>query len=83
MKIDQQNDPQSQLHLVDASEAADLASQQRDTLIAQGVQAYQKLQDEFDRELFGQRDLDTLASLLEQKHLLRERLASYGVRVRA
>ena len=83
MKIDQHNEQQSQLHLVDTRETADLASQQRDTLIAQGVQAYQKLQDEFDRELFGQRDLDTLASLLEQKHLVRERLANYGVRVRA
>lgn len=83
MKTDQQNDSQSQLHLVDASEAADLSSQQRDTLIAQGVQAYQKLQDEFDHELFGRRDIDTLTSLMQQKHLVRERLDSYGVRVRA
>jgi DNA-binding GntR family transcriptional regulator len=67
---------------VDASETEEL-SRQRDALIGQGVQAYQQLQDEFDHELFGRRDLEVLASLMEQKNLLRQRLASYGVQVRA
>ena len=57
---------------------------ERDHLIAEGVLAYQKLQQQVDAELFSATpDLETLGILLQQKNLVRERLAAHGVKVRA
>ncbi len=76
--------PQSDLHLVKPEEKLPEPSpQELDRFIADGVRSYQKLQEEFDRELFGPRDIEKLGSLIEQKQLIRSRLMAYGVRVRA
>ncbi len=76
--------PQSALHLVTPEEKLPEPSpQELDSFIADGVRSYQKLQEEFDRELFGPRDIEKLGSLIEQKQLIRSRLMAYGVRVRA
>ncbi len=56
--------------------------QELDSLIADGIRTYQKLQQEFDRELFGGKDLDKIATLLPQLQMVRARLEAYGVRVR-
>ncbi len=47
------------------------------------MRAYQQLQLEFDRELCSTQDVDTLTALMQQKNLVRERLAAYGIKVRA
>jgi hypothetical protein len=48
------------------------------------VLTYQKLQQQFDAELFSSTpDLELMGTLFVQKNLLKERLASYGVKVRA
>jgi hypothetical protein len=84
------------LHLVGPEEAARIAkqakprvaepepasAQQLDSLIANGIRRYQQLQQEFDRELFGERNLENIEIILPELHLLRERLASYGVHVK-
>jgi len=62
----------------------DDTQQELDSLIAEGVRSYQQLQQEFDAELFSPTpDPDVLGPLIARKNLVRERLASYGVRVRA
>jgi hypothetical protein len=75
-------DPTQTLHLLARQEAADFDQAERDQQIAQGMRAYQQLQMEFDRELFSTRDVDTLTTLLQEKNLMRDRLAAYGIRVR-
>ncbi len=73
------------LHLVSPSDqpAPPSPSQQElDSLIAEGIRTYQQLQQEFDRELFGGKDLEKLATLLPQIQMLRARLQAYGVHVR-
>ncbi len=78
----------SGLHLVQPSEQPKEAQtptpsqQELDSLIAEGIRTYQKLQEEFDRELFAGRDLEKIATLLPQLQMLRARLEAYGVRVR-
>ncbi len=84
--------PQQRLHLVPAAiaepaeppaPAADPDQQERDHLIAEGILTLQKLQRQLDTELFsGKPDLEVVGTVLQQKHLLEERLAAYGVRVR-
>ncbi len=58
------------------------SQQELDSLIAEGIRTYQQLQQEFDRELFGGKDLEKLATLLPQIQMLRARLQAYGVHVR-
>lgn len=70
------------LHLVTAEERPTGSQPDVDSLIASGVRRYQQVQQEFDRELFGNQDQEKMAALLSEKHLLRERLNSYGVHVR-
>ena len=52
-----------------------------DKLIAEGVRRYEQLQQQFYGEMAGNRDLQKLEVLLPEMQLLRQRLASYGVRV--
>lgn len=69
------------LHLVKAKEPSTV-SQQMDSTIAGGVLQYQELQAEMDRALFARpQDVKTLAVVMPKMQLLKERLASYGVRV--
>jgi hypothetical protein len=52
--------------------------------IAEGVRAYQRLQQQIDKELFSAHpDPDVVGSLLGQRNLIRDRLAAHGIRVRA
>jgi hypothetical protein len=70
------------LHLVQATERSTASKQEMDTWIAEGVLQYQELQGEMDRALFANpQDVETLAVVMPKLQLLRERLASYGVRV--
>jgi hypothetical protein len=75
-------DPTQTLHLITREEASDFDQAERDQQIADGMRAYQQLQIEFDRELFSTRDVDVLTTLIQEKNLVRERLAAYGIRVR-
>ena len=75
-------DPTHTVHLLTRQEASDPAQAERDQQIAEGMRAYQQLQMEFDRELFSTRDVDILTTLIQQKDLVRERLAAYGIKVR-
>ena len=75
-------DPTQNLHLITRLEASDFDQAERDRQITDGVRAYQQLQMEFDRELFSTQDPDTLTTLMQEKNLVRERLAAYGIRVR-
>ena len=85
------------LHLMSTEEAALMVQQpdptleepespppatELDSFLLQGIRRYEEVSKEFDRELFGSQDLEKMGALLKEKHLLRERLASYGVRVR-
>jgi hypothetical protein len=76
-------DPTHTLRLVTREDASDPDQIERDQQIAQGIRAYQQLQLEFDRELFSTQDVDTLTTLIQQKTVLRERLAAHGIKVRA
>ena len=76
-------DPTHTLHLITRQDASDPDQLELDHEIAQGIRAYQQLQIEFDRELFSTQDVDTLTTLIQQKKLLRERLAAYGIKVSA
>jgi hypothetical protein len=70
------------LHLVQAKEPSTTSQQQMDSMIAEGVLRYQELQSEMDRALFAKpQDVETLAVVMPKMQLLKERLASYGVRV--
>lgn len=70
------------LHLVKAKEPSTAPQPQMDSMIAEGVLQYQELQAEMDRALFARpQDVETLAVVMPKLQLLRERLASYGVRV--
>ena len=74
---------QSGLHLVQAEEPSPNSQQEKEAFIAQGVLRYQELQAEMDRALFAKpQDIETLAAVMPKLQTLRERLASYGVRVR-
>lgn len=70
------------MDLVTAEEKPTSSQPGVDRLIANGMRRYQELQREFDRELFGKKDLQKLAEILPELQLLRERLSSYGVHVR-
>jgi hypothetical protein len=78
------------LHLVTAEEKEMRAQQQPSTssqqeldrVIASGVRRYQELQQAFDRELFGDQDMEKIGEILPELQLLRQRLASYGIHVR-
>ena len=74
--------PTHTVHLLTRQEASDPDQAERDQQIVQGMRAYQQLQMEFDRELFSTRDVDILATLIQEKNLLRERLSAYGIKVR-
>ena len=76
-------DPTQNLHLLARQQASDIDHLELEQEIVQGLRAYQQLQLEFDRELFSTRDPDTLAALIQQKNLVRERLAAHGIKVRA
>ena len=76
-------DPTHTLHLATRQEASDPEQTECDRQIAEGMRAYQQLQMEFDRELFSTQDVDTLTTLIQQKKVLRERLAAHGIKVRA
>jgi hypothetical protein len=70
------------LHLVKTAEALVSSQQETEAFIAQGVLHYQELQEEMDRALFAKpQDVETLTVVMPQMQLLKERLASYGVRV--
>ena len=43
------------------------------------MRPYQQLQIEFDRELFSTRDVDVLTILIQEKNLVRDRLAAHGI----
>jgi hypothetical protein len=75
-------DPTHTVHLLTRQEASDPDQAERDQQIADGMRTYQQLQMEFDRELFSTRDVDILATLMQQKDMVRERLAAYGIKVR-
>ena len=56
--------------------------QERDSSIAEGMRSYQKVREGLDHELFsGSRDVEKISGLIEQKQLIRSRLAAHGVRV--
>jgi hypothetical protein len=70
------------LHLVKTEEASASSRQETEAFIAKGVLRYQELQAEMDRALFAKpQDVETLAVVMPKMQLLKERLASYGVRV--
>ena len=77
------------LHLVTA-EAASITEQKPpasdqqevDSFIANGIRRCQELQQAFDRELFGSRDLEKIGEILPELQMLRERLEAYGIYVR-
>ena len=75
-------DPTHTLHLMTREEASDTDQAEQDRQIAEGVRAYQQLQIEFDRELFSTRDVDVLTTLIQEKNLVRDRLAAHGIKVR-
>ena len=52
--------------------------------IAEGVRAYQRLQQRIDKELFSAHpDPEVVNSLWGEQSLVRDRLAAHGIRVRA
>jgi hypothetical protein len=52
--------------------------------IAEGVRAYQRLQQQIDKELFSANpDPEVLDSLLGQRNLVQDRLVARGIWVRA
>ncbi len=70
------------LHLVKTADVPAGSQQETDTFIAQGVLRFQELQEEMDRALFAKpQDVETLSVVMPQMQVLKERLASYGVRV--
>jgi hypothetical protein len=72
------------LHLVSAEAAPPTTDPVLDHEIAAGVQAYQRLQQQIDKELFSANpDPEVIGSLLGQRNLIRERLAAHGIKVRA
>ena len=75
--------PQSALHLVTPEEKLPEPSPQEcDSSIAEGIRSYQKVREGLDHELFsGSRDVEKISGLIEQKQLIRSRLAAHGVRV--
>ncbi len=75
--------PGRNLHLVPAEPSANATQQEEDTFIAGGVRAHQRLQDELDHELFGEQNPEKVCRLMQQKELIRSRLAAHGIRVRA
>jgi len=80
----EKNDPSHQLHLVTVEASSPASQQSTDSLIVQGLQNYKELQAQMDRALFAKpQDIETLAVVMPQLKVLRERLASYGVRVRS
>jgi len=76
---------QQQLHLVTPEEAAavspPLSPGEEDTFIAKAVRRYQQLQEEFESEFLGERDLDKIGVMLPEIRALRGVLVGYGVRV--
>ena len=74
----------SGLHLVSAAATPPPSDPGIDQEIAEGVKAFQAVQQQFDKELFsGSPDPEELGRLLFQRDLLRDRLAAHGIRVRA
>lgn len=85
MKKTTKANPKSDLHLVKPVEPELPSSQpDLDSFIAEGMRSYQKLQDEFDRQVFSsEKDMEEVARLIGEKQLIRSRLAAVGVKVRA
>jgi hypothetical protein len=77
--------PKSDLHLMKPGEKLPEPSPQEvDSFIADGIRSYQRLQEQVDKELFSPNpDPEVVSPLLGQLQLVRERLAAYGIRVRA
>ena len=72
------------LHLVSAEAAPPPSDPVLDHEIAEGVRAYQRLQEQIDKELFSANpDPEVVNSLWGEQSLVRERLAAHGIRVRA
>jgi hypothetical protein len=70
------------LHLIKTEEPSTTSQQETEAFIAQGVLRFQELQEEVDRALFAKpQDVETLAVVMPKMQLLKDRLASYGVRV--
>jgi hypothetical protein len=80
---------QQQLHLVTAEQASALSQTElspaadEDAFLASGVRRYNQLRQEADRELFGKQDPERLGTLWSELNVLRERLAAYGIQMRA
>ena len=71
-------------HLVSAEAAPPPSDPVLDHEIAEGVRAYQRLQEQIDKELFSANpDPEVVNSLWGEQSLVRERLAAHGIRVRA
>jgi hypothetical protein len=71
-------------HLVSAEAAPPPSDPVLDHEIAEGVKAYQRLQQQIDKELFSAHpDAEVVNSLWGEQSLVRERLAAHGIRVRA
>ena len=86
MKKTTKANPKSDLHLVKPADPAPSPSSHADldSFIAEGIRSYQKLQDEFDRQVFSpERDMEKVARLIGEKQLIRSRLAAVGVKMRA
>ncbi len=83
MKCSKVVKPESDLHLVKPADKSPKPSpQERDSSIAEGMRSYQKVREGLDHELFsGSRDVEKISGLIEQKQLIRSRLAAHGVRV--
>jgi hypothetical protein len=72
------------LHLVPAASEPTASDPGDDLQIAEGVRAFQRLQQQIDNVLFSPSpDPDVLASLLRDRNLVGERLAAHGIKVRA
>jgi hypothetical protein len=70
--------------LVSAEAAPPTSNPDLDHEIAEGVRAYQRLQQQIDKELFSAHpDPEVVNSLWGQQSLVRDRLAAHGIRVRA
>jgi hypothetical protein len=70
--------------LVSAEAAPPTTDPVLDHEIAEGVRAYQRLQQQIDKELFSPNpDPEVIGSLFGQRNLIRDRLAAHGIRVRA
>ncbi len=72
------------LQLVSAAAAPPTSETDLDHEIAEGIKAFQRLQQQIDKELFSSApDPEVIGSLLGQRNLIRERLAAHGIKVRA